>query len=271
MPIATVFLVLLAVLLLLYLFDEETRNFFRLLPGHMPHLARSMSINAQQASLVIRGIRNPDYSREEFANAKTIVIFIHGLNANLIKWRDIMLRIESKHGRSIPSFAVRVKRGGKVKAQVAVDSILRQLAFLGDTSDKRVLLVGESNGGRLAVLLADYFEDPYICCIAGALGGSELVNAIGKWSTIFSGKHLAMEMKPSSVVTAGVMEKAHTLADQGRIVCYYNENDTHIIPATHSIVPGKGVERHVENVTHVTMTQDIEDEICEFIDEFCQE
>lgn len=141
---------------------------------------------------------------------KRLVVCIHGLNDNPSQFKKIIDEMQKKELSETDIFIPRILQKGNAKLDEMVNSIFEEIVKWAKTSgEKELVLIGVSNGGRIARAIEAKFGKAEsivnikrlrFISIVGACKGSSLVNLINKigLSWLLS-KNISEEMPVDSI------------------------------------------------------------------------
>jgi len=152
---------------------------------------------------------NPWIHAKGFSKKKLIVC-IHGLNNNPSQFKYILDEVQKKGFSETDLFIPHVLQGGNAKLDEMVKPIFKEIANWAKTpGEKELVLVGISNGGRIARAIEVELAKPEnhgnikrlrFVSIVGACRGSSLVNLANKVGLSFlMSKNIAEEMPVGSL------------------------------------------------------------------------
>jgi triacylglycerol esterase/lipase EstA (alpha/beta hydrolase family) len=126
----------------------------------------------------------------EDGSKKRLIVCIHGLNNNPTQFKSIVAELQKKDLSGACIFIPRILQKGNAKLDEMVQPIFEEIKEWAENSgDKELVLVGISNGGRIARAIeaeiaksenSANIKKMHFVSIVGACKGSSLVNLVNK-------------------------------------------------------------------------------------------
>jgi len=148
---------------------------------------------AHKIKLIVGGVEKQmePFTRSTYFSKKRLVVCIHGYNDNPSQFKPILDALRKKTLLETDIFIPRVLQKGSAPLDAMATSIVEEITKWANThqKDKELILLGISNGGRIAraveTQLAHSAQSTFIhklhfISIVGACRGSSLVNLVNK-------------------------------------------------------------------------------------------
>lgn len=210
------------------------------------------------------------------AKSSGLAVFIHGMNHSPGQFHEYCEEIR-KVNKQVTILAPRVKNRGQCAVEEAAQEIFAQISQWRKNNQKKpIVLVGISNGGRLAALLGDKLVDSghpvKVVCIAAPLYGTTMLNPsfsariLAVWQRIAKllyHEKVVEELSYNSPKAIEIIGRMQNAAKKGVSFDFYSSLSNTVRPVSSSYPSGVQNSRHflLKYAGHDSILREIKEKV----------